>query len=140
MRFARPVALDAEQRAILERQARARSLAARVVERSKIVLLAAEAKPDLEIASQLGISPKKAARWRNRFLDVGMKGLEKDAARPGRTPSIPASLVQRVIEKTTQSKPANARHTGPHEPWPRNWGLAIPAFCASGGHTGSSRI
>jgi hypothetical protein len=61
-------------------------------------------------ALQLGISPKKAARWRNRFLDVGMKGLEKDAARPGRTPSITAELVRRVIEKTTQSKPANAMH------------------------------
>ena len=87
MRYARPVVLDAEQRAQLEQQARARSLPASTVERSKIVLLAAEGRPDLEIAAQLGISPKKAARWRNRFLDVGSKGLEKDAPRPGRTPS-----------------------------------------------------
>lgn len=110
MRYARPVVLDAEQRAQLEQQARARSLPARMVERSKIVLLAAEGKPDLEIASQLGISPKKAARWRNRFLDVGIKGLEKDAPRPGRTPSITAAMIRRVIEMTTQSMPANATH------------------------------
>jgi transposase len=108
MRFARPVALDCEQRAKLEQLARARSLPARVVERSRIVLLAAEGKPDLEIASQLGISPKKAARWRNRFLDLGLKGLEKDAPRPGRTPSITAAMVRRVIETTTQSHPVNA--------------------------------
>jgi len=80
------------------------------VERSKIVLLAAEGKPDLEIASELGISAKKAARWRNRFLDVGIEALEKDAARPGRTPSITAELIGRVVEKTTQSRPANATH------------------------------
>ncbi len=110
MRFARPVVLDPEQRAQLEQQARARSLPARVVERSRIVLLAAENKPDLEIAALLGISPKKAARWRNRFLDVGLKGLEKDAPRPGRTPSISAAMVRLVIEKTTQSKPAHATH------------------------------
>ena len=110
MRYARPVVLSAEQRAQLEQQARARSLPARMVERSKIVLLAAEGKPDLEIAAQLGISPKKAARWRNRFLDVGMKGLEKDAPRPGRTPSITVAMVRRVIQKTTQSKPSNATH------------------------------
>ena len=64
----------------------------------------------MEIAERLGISPKKAASWRNRFLDVGLKGLEKDAPRPGRTPSITPALVQLVVEKTTQSKPANATH------------------------------
>ncbi len=110
MRYARAVVLEPEQRLTLEQQARARSLEARVVERSRIVLLAAEGKPDMEIASALGISPKKAARWRNRFLDLGLKGLEKDAPRPGRTPSISTALVQRVIEKTTQSKPSNATH------------------------------
>ncbi len=110
MRVAKAVAIDEGQRLILEQQARARSLPARVVERSKIVLLAADGKPDLAIAGELGISPKKAARWRNRFLDVGLKGLEKDAPRPGRTSSIGPELVQQVIEKTTQAKPANATH------------------------------
>jgi hypothetical protein len=77
MSYARPVVLEQKQRLILEQQARARSLEARVVERSRIVLLASEGKPDMEIGSELGISPKKAARWRNRFLDLGWKGLEK---------------------------------------------------------------
>jgi transposase len=39
-----------------------------------------------------------------------LAGLEKDAPRPGRTPSIPAKLVQQVIRKTTQEKPVNATH------------------------------
>jgi transposase len=36
--------------------------------------------------------------------------LLKDAPRPGRTPSISATVVAQVIEKTTQSSPANATH------------------------------
>jgi transposase len=81
-----------------------------VVERARIVLLAAAGKQDKEIAAELGITAHKAARWRNRFLDLGLAGLEKDAPRTGRTPSISAAKVKRVIHKTTQEKPANATH------------------------------
>ena len=108
MRVAPAVVLSDEQKRTLEQFARARSLPARLVERAKIVLLAAEGKQDLEIAAACGITNQKAARWRSRFLEIGVAGLEKDAPRPGRTPSIPAATVQKVIEKTTRSKPANA--------------------------------
>ena len=91
MRVARPVILNTEQRQALEQRARARSLPARVVERSRIVLLAADGRQDLEIAATLKITPKKAARWRARFLRAGLAGLEKDAprraARPASRPS-----------------------------------------------------
>jgi len=110
MRVARPIALDPEQKAALERCARARSLAVRVVERARIVLLAAAGKQDKEIAAELDITAHKVARWRNRFLDSGIPGLEKDAPRPGRTPRISAAQVKRVVHKTTQEKPANATH------------------------------
>ena len=63
-----------------------------------------------DFAAALSITAHKAARWRNRFLDVGLAGLEKDAPRAGRTPSISAARVKRVIHKTTQEKPANATH------------------------------
>lgn len=110
MRVARPVVLDSEQSRQLERWARARSLPARLVERSRIVLLAAQGKLDIEIGAELSISPSKAARWRNRFLDAGLEGLKKDAPRPGRTPSITPEMVREVIARTTQTKPANATH------------------------------
>ena len=110
MRVAPAITLDEEQRKVLEQWARGRSLPARLVERSRIVLLAVAGKQDLEIAAELGISNQKAARWRKRFLQAGLEGLEKDAPRPGRTPIISAAAVRRVIEKTTRSKPANATH------------------------------
>jgi transposase len=110
MRIARPVVLNAEQFQQLQRWARSRSLPARLVERSRIVLLAAQGKQDIEIGAELSISPNKAGRWRNRFLDAGLEGLKKDAPRPGRTPKISQQLVREVIVRTTQTKPANATH------------------------------
>jgi len=110
MRVACPIILNTEQRQALEQRARARSLPARLVERSRIVLLAADGKQDLEIAAEIGISNQKAARWRKRFLKMGLSGLEKDAPRSGRTPSITPAKVQEVVRKTTQEKPSNATH------------------------------
>src|SRR5258707_13776069 len=110
MRVAAPVRLSSEQQGALERCARARSLSVRLVERARIVLLAAAGKQDKHVAAELGITAQKAARWRKRFLALGMAGLEKDAPRPGRTPSISASKVKRGIQKTTQEKPANSTH------------------------------
>jgi transposase len=110
MRVARRVVLNADQQEILESRARARSAPARSVERARIVLLAAAGLQDRQIAAQLKITPEKAARWRNRFLDGGAAALDKDAPRPGRTPTITAAKVQEVVRKTTRQKPCNATH------------------------------
>jgi transposase len=110
MRVAPPIVLNPEQKQELEQCARARSLSARLVERARIVLLAASGKQDKEVAEELGITAHKVARWRQRFLATGMAGLEKDAPRSGRTPSISAAQVKQVIHKTTQEKPAHATH------------------------------
>lgn len=75
--------LNPEQRQLLEPQARARSLPARVVERARIVLRAATGQPDKQIAAWPGIRPEKSARWRNRLLGRGWAALQKDASRPG---------------------------------------------------------
>ncbi len=110
MRVAGPVILNSEQKQALEQCARARSLPLRLVERARIVLLAAGGKQDKEIAAELNSTAHKVARWRKRYLDSGMEGLEKDAPRPGRTPSIPPATVKKVIHKTTQERPAHATH------------------------------
>jgi len=110
MRVAEPIVLEEGIRRTLERQARGRSTAARVVMRSRIVLWAADGLQNNRIAAQMGIAPRTVALWRGRFLELGLSGLLKDAARPGRKPSIAASVVSQVIEKTTQSRPVNATH------------------------------
>jgi transposase len=108
MRVARRVPLSPEQRRTLEQHSRARSLPARLVERARIILRAADGLQDQQIADELNITPEKAARWRNRFLDGGLLALEKDAPRPGRTRTITDATVKRVIEKTTRETPDNA--------------------------------
>jgi transposase len=110
MRVAPQVVLTKEQQRTLQQWTRGRSLPSRQVERARVVLLAAAGKQDLEIAAEVGISNQKAARWRKRFLKLGLAGLEKDAPRPGRTPTISSAKVQEVVRKTTQEKPANATH------------------------------
>ena len=54
MRMAPQVVLSTEDREHLERLARGRKMAARVVERARIVLLAAEDKQNQEIANIAG--------------------------------------------------------------------------------------
>lgn len=110
MRVARPVVLKEDEKTTLEQWSRGRSLEARVVERAKIVLLAATGKQDLEIAEEMGFSNQKVARWRDRFLELGLAGLEKDAPRPGRTPRISNETIRNIVEKTTLTKPGNATH------------------------------
>ena len=110
MRVAPALTLTDEQRRTLVQWSRGRSLPKRQVERARIIVLAAEGKQDLAIAAEVGISNQKAARWRKRFLNKGLAGLEKDAPRPGRTPSIGRATVDRVVELTTTGKPRNATH------------------------------
>jgi DNA-binding CsgD family transcriptional regulator len=131
MRVAPPVVIDDSQREVLTQWARSRSLSARQVERAKVVLLAADGKTDLEIAASLHITNKKAARWRKRFLKVGVPGLEKDASRPGRKPPIATTVKLELIHKTTQASPANAT-PGAREPWPPKWESAKPRYGGSG--------
>jgi transposase len=110
MRTAPRVELSPEQRTALEQLARQRSAPARVVERARIVLLAAEGLENRQIALRMAITPEKAARWRNRFLEGGIAALQKDAPRPGRTRTITDRRVKKVVEMTLHQKPANATH------------------------------
>ena len=110
MRVAEAIVLNPEIRRQLERHARGRSVPVRAALRSRIVLLAAEGKQHKQISEELKISPRMAALWRRRFLLLGVEGLLKDAPRPGRHRSIAAIMVNTVINKTTQTTPANATH------------------------------
>lgn len=60
MRIARPVTLNSKQREQLEQRARARSMPARLVERARIVLRAAEGQLDKEIAREFCVPVRMA--------------------------------------------------------------------------------
>lgn len=110
MRVAPQVELSHQDRQKLSGLANGRKTPVRLAERARIVLLAAEGRQDIEIAAALSITPKKAARWRNRFLAKGLAGLERDAPRGGRPKVITKDKVAEVIRLTTQERPVNATH------------------------------
>jgi len=110
MRIAPPIVIDEATCRELERLSRKCSMAARVVVRSRIILLAGEGIQNKQIAAQLGVSTRMAALWRGRFLEFGVEGLLKDAPRPDRTPRITAEATAEAIARTTQTTPANAAH------------------------------
>lgn len=107
MRVAACIQLSEEERSELSSYARGRATALRLVERAKIVLQAAAGKQDREIAATLQLGRHTVARWRRRFLQQGIQGIETDAPRPGRTRTVD---YEEIIRKTTQEKPANATH------------------------------
>jgi len=110
MRLACQITLGDADRATLEQWSRGRSIEARLVTRARIVLAASEGEENKDIASELKITRGTVARWRNRFAESGLAGLVKDAPRGGRPPKARNDLVRRIIEMTTQEKPANATH------------------------------
>ena len=109
-RKAPPIVLSPEERMILDRWARARSLPQRQVVRAKIVTMAADNVDSQDIAQALGVSRPTVQLWRQRFLAMRIPGLEKDAPRPGRTPRISPEKIQAVVEATLHRTPANATH------------------------------
>ncbi len=110
MRVAPGIELSSEARLELEKLSRRRTTPVRVVQRSRIILLAADGAQNKENAERLGVAPRMAALWRSRFIQLGVAGLMKDAPRPGRTPAISTVMIAQVIAATTQSKPAGATH------------------------------
>ena len=110
MRVAPAIELIPAVRMELEKLSRRRTTPVRVVQRSWIILLAADGMQNKEIAQRLSVAPRMVALWRGRFIELGVEGLMKDASRPGRTPEISSRIVAEIVARTTQSKPAGATH------------------------------
>lgn len=110
-RVARAVAVTEEQRTVLQRWSRGRSTPARLVNRAKIVLYAADGWNNSEIADELGLQNQTVALWRKRFIEAGISGIEKDASGRGCKPTVQYGVIEaEVIRKTTQETPAHATH------------------------------
>jgi len=110
MRVAPNVVLSDEQHTELTRLSRGRTTQARIVQRAKIVLLAAGGLQDMQIAEQLDCDPQTVRRWRRRFLAQGVAGLLKDRPRGGRPAAIREAVTDEIVRLTTQQRPAEATH------------------------------
>src|SRR5512142_3313349 len=88
----------------LQRRARSKGAPARVVERARIVLLAADEVPGKQIAAMVGCAEGTVVSWRGRYAEHGLPGLE-DLPRPGKPAQLPEALRDRVLELTLTEPP-----------------------------------
>lgn len=110
MRTAERIVLSPEERSTLETWGKGRSLPLRLVQRARIIRLAADGVRNQDVALEVGVSCPTVHLWRQRFLALRLPGLEKDAPRPGRIPRISAQKIRAVVEATLQTTPKAATH------------------------------
>src|SRR5687768_9646979 len=109
MRVAPAVLVPESDRETLLKWSRGQAVEARLVERANVVLLAADGHQDFQIADELDITPAKARRWRGRYIERGLKGIEEDAPRTGRPRELSKELEAKIVT-TTQNPPEHITH------------------------------
>ena len=90
-----------EDRATLESWARSRAIRASHAQRARIVLGVADGAGTSGAARQVGVSRPTVIKWRDRFLEHGIAGLD-DQPRPGRPKEVDDSG---IIAATLQPPP-----------------------------------
>ena len=107
MRVAPKITLTSEEQTELSQLVRSRLTSVRLTQRARIVLLAAEGMRNKEIAVKLGVGRVQVARWRERYAQSRLAGIERDL--PRGAPPVKVD-VARLVELTTQSQPKAATH------------------------------
>jgi len=133
LRVARAIVLTREQESELSGIARSKRTSVRLAQRACIVLLAEKGLQNKDFAEQPGIGRVQVARWRERYAQCGLQGIERNL--PRGAPPVKVD-VARLVELTTQATPAAATHwstrrdarrqdayVAPHntDPKPFNW-------------------
>jgi transposase len=99
-------------RAELERRARSKGAPARVVERARIVLLAADGLTGAQIAGRAGCTEPTVVKWRRRYAERGLAGLQ-DAPRPGGPKTVLTDeVVCQILAATLTPPPEPLRAAG----------------------------
>jgi transposase len=99
-----PLVLTDDERQVLEGWARRRKTAQALALRARIVLAFAGGAGVSAAAAELGISRTTAGKWRSRFLEARLKGLN-DEQRPGRPRTVTDEHVEKVIAATLEQAP-----------------------------------
>src|SRR5271156_3663758 len=109
-KIAPAVTLSDSDRVQLQQWVRAHFTPQQVALRSRILLLAAEGKENLEIAAELKVNRHTPALWRQRFIQDGLDAVWEIQSGRGRKPDYTAEKVAAIVEATLQTKPKGATH------------------------------
>jgi transposase len=82
----------------------------RLVRRASIVKELASGSSVIGTARKLGVGREQVALWRDRFLEFGVAGLEKDRPRPGKPKTISRSKEEAVLTLTRMTTPQDGTH------------------------------
>jgi transposase len=107
MRVAPEIALTEDERVELTKLTQSRLTSVRLAQRAQIVLLAANGMQNQEIAEEMGVGRILVARWRGRYAEMRLAGIERDLPRGAPQKKVD---IARLVELTTQSKPEAATH------------------------------
>ena len=107
LRVAPAIELTDEQESELTRLARSKTASVRLAQRARIVLLAAQGMQNKDIADALGVGRVQVGRWRDRYAEAGLAGIERDL--PRGAPPVKVD-VARLVDLTTQTKPEASTH------------------------------
>ena len=111
-KVATPIVLSSEERRTLERWARSGKGERRLVERARIILLAAAGRRTDEIAAALATPASRVSKWRTRFARERLAALS-DRPRSGKPPKYDEGTRRRILAALDQPPPAgNATWTG----------------------------
>ena len=80
-----PIVLTGREQSVLEAMARKYTSRYYMVARAKVILLAAKGLRNDQIASRISIPRQIISKWRKRFFEERLDGLE-NLPRPGRPP------------------------------------------------------
>src|SRR5438094_5476566 len=109
-KVASAVILSKADRNQLESWVRAQFTPQQVALRSRILLMAANGKQDLEIAGELNVNRHTPALWRKRFQTQGLDGIWEIQPGRGRKPSYDESKVAAIVAATLHSKPKGTNY------------------------------
>jgi len=105
----RPIVLEQDERAELERLQRSPSVPAGLARRARVVLLMADDISGTEIARMTGYTVVQVSRLRRRFAEERLAGI-KDKPRSGRPMRINARKRAQVVAMTLKPPPAGVTH------------------------------
>ncbi len=109
-RAAAPLAVSDGQREVLGTLVSSRTAAYRVVQRARVLLLAADGVSNSEISEVVGVSRPTVLDWRSQFEKDGLAGFGEVAKGRGRKPSISDEKVAEIVDLTLHSKPEGETH------------------------------
>jgi transposase len=113
IREATPIVLTADERTTLEGWVRSGVIEHRLVERARVVLLAAAGMASRRVAREVGCARGVVSKWRVRFARDRLAGLA-DAPRPGKPKTYDAAVDRRILAALDRPPPAGfARWTAP---------------------------